>query len=368
MKLSAVDSSPPPDGELNGSTGVRVSHIDVPQIAALAEDLRQFIRSRGVASLAYDPRWLGVLQRSLGHVPWLLQARSDEQIVGILPLGLVRSRLFGRYLVGLPYLNTGGVLAADDRAAQALLERAIQLAGELDVRHLELRHETAVEHELLSDGRTSKVHMRLPLPDSSDRLWSQLKPKVRNQVRKGEKFDFDVCWGREELLADFYDVFSRNMRDLGTPVYGRRLFREILAAFTEEAEFCVLRLQGRPVAAALLLHGEAVTEVPSASSLRGFNSSNANMLMYWHLLCRAIARHSLIFDFGRSSIDSGTYRFKRQWGAQPEGAAWQHYVRRGRANQMRPDSGKYDRLIRIWRRLPLPLTRLIGPQIVKGIP
>jgi FemAB-related protein (PEP-CTERM system-associated) len=171
-----------------------------------------------------------------------------------------------------------------------------------------------------------------------------------------------------ELLNEFYAVFSQNMRDLGTPVFSRRLFQSILRQFPEDAELCVVRLDRRPVAAALLVHGECVTEVPSASSLRAYNSLNANMLMYWHLLQRAIQRGQAQFDFGRSTVDGNTFRFKKQWGAKSEPAVWQYYVRKGDVGDMRLENGKYDRMVRIWQRLPVGLTRLVGPWVVRGIP
>src|SRR5262249_9739278 len=144
---------------------------------------------------------------------------------------------------------------------------------------------------------------------SVDRLWKQMSAKVRNQVRKGEKQGLTVHWGGLELLPEFYRVFSHNMRDLGTPVYGRALFRAILGQFPDRAEFCIVRADRRPIAASLLLHGWGVSEVPSAGALRKFNHTNANMLMYWHLLQRAMERHQDIFDFGRSSTESSTFRF-----------------------------------------------------------
>ena len=101
-----------------------------------------------------------------------------------------------------------------------------------------------------------------------------------------------------------------------------------------------------------LLHGKGVTEVPSASSLRRASATNANMLMYWHLLERAVQRGQLVFDFGRSTRDSNTYRFKKQWGARPEPAIWQYYLRRGSAADLRPDNPKYQRLARFWQHLP----------------
>jgi FemAB-related protein (PEP-CTERM system-associated) len=221
---------------------------------------------------------------------------------------------------------------------------------------------------LLNGSASTKVHMRLKLPDFPGPLWESFPAKVRNLVRKGEKSGLTVHWGRLDLLPDFYDVFSRNMRDLGTPVYGRRFFRAILSHFVDEAELCVVRLGQQAIAAALLLHGKGVTQVPSASSLREFNNTSANMLMYWHLLDRAIERKQAVFDFGRSTIDSNTYAFKKQWGAEPEGAVWQYHLRDGNTVDLRPENPKMQRLIRIWQRLPVRLTRWIGPGIVRGIP
>ena len=179
---------------------------------------------------------------------------------------------------------------------------------------------------------------------------------------------FAIAWGGVELLEDFYTVFSRNMRDLGTPVYSKKLFEAILRHFPQQSEFCVARLENRPVASALLIHDHQRTEVPSASSLREYNSTNANMVMYWHLLARAIERGQQVFDFGRSTIDSNTYKFKKQWGAEPHPSVWQYHVRKGSVGDMRPDNSKYGMAIRVWRKLPLPLTQWLGPGIVRGIP
>jgi FemAB-related protein (PEP-CTERM system-associated) len=348
-------------------TDIKVNCLGAAE-ASLCPDVARFVEAAGTKTLDHDPRWLTVLARGLQQTPYMLCARHGMALAGILPLSYLKGPLFGRFLVSLPYLNGGGVLAPDPRVAECLIERAIELAGDLDVRFLEFRQESPLKHPQLCESRHDKCHMRLVLPVSQDALWKQIPAKVRNQIRKGEKQGFTIEWGGPERLADFYEVFSHNMRDLGTPVYGCSLFREILTHFKSESELCVLRLGNRPVAAALLLHGSTVTEVPSASSLRKFNSTNANMFMYWQLICRAVERGNRTFDFGRSTPGSGTYRFKEQWGAKPEPSVWQYYVRRGVAQQMRPDNARFGRLIRIWRRLPVPLTRLIGPTIVRGIP
>jgi FemAB-related protein (PEP-CTERM system-associated) len=348
------------------STPVRV-HSGAGLAAALPR-LEAFALRDEQVPLNRHPAWLNVFARAFGHTVYALEVADGERTRGYLPLSFVRSLLFGRFLVSLPYLNTSGVLADDDDARHALLNRAADLADELNVRYLELRHETGIEHPALTGKLTSKVHMRLPLPSFPGPLWEQISGKVRNQVRKGEKSGLTAHWGTLDVLPEFYAVFSRNMRDLGTPVYGKALFRAILQQFPKDAELCVVRLGETPVAGALLLHGKGITEVPSASSLREYNHLCANMLLYWQLLERTVNRGQAVFDFGRSTVDSNTFKFKKQWGAEPHPATWQYYPRSGDVGDMRPDNPRYQRLIRIWQKLPLRLTRWIGPAIVRGIP
>lgn len=355
-----------------GPTPSESLEIHVHDRAPLPTDLERweaFVARRAPLPLSYHPAWLTILERGLKQNPYCLEAVDGSgEVQGLLPLVFLNTRLFGRFLVGLSYLNYGGVLADDPNVAALLIDRALELAEQLDVRYLELRHEHAWDHPRLSSRSAAKVHMRLALPETSEALWSALGSKVRNQIRKGQKSDLEVTWGGQDQLGAFYEVFSRNMRDLGTPVFGLGLFRETVRQFPDRAEFCVVRSEGRPLASALLLHGWGITEVPSASSLRQFNHTNANMLMYWHLLERAIGRSQTCFDFGRSTPEGSTYRFKKQWGATPSPAPWQYYERSGDASEMQLENPRYQRLIRLWQRLPVGLTRLIGPPIVRGIP
>jgi FemAB-related protein (PEP-CTERM system-associated) len=331
--------------------------------------LEAFLLKDGpLVELSRHPGWLNVLRQSFGHVPYCLEAIEGGHTRGFLSLAYVKSWLFGRYLVSLPYLNYGGVVADDEHIARLLIDRAIELADCLNVRRLELRHTHPTHCPRMAHARTDKAHMRLDLPSTAEALWKQIDAKARNQVKKARKNGLSVSWGGHELLPEFYAVFSRNMRDLGTPVYSRSLFAAALNQFPGRAELCVVRAGPLAVAGALLLHGWGVSEVPSASSLRSHNHTNANMLMYWHMLERSIQREQDVFDFGRSTPGSGPYKFKEQWGAQPAQAHWQSYLRFGSLEETRPDNPRYGRMIGLWKRLPVALTRLIGPRIVRGIP
>ena len=328
-----------------------------------------FLEQFGYDGFHLRSEWGTVFQESMRHQPYYLWATQDDSITGVLPLMFISGPVFGRFLVSQPYLNTGGVVAQSTEAETQLIDAAAELADRLNAKHLELRHERHLGHPKLNSTSREKVHMRLALPQSPDELWNGLKSKVRSQVRKPRNNSaLTAHFGGVERLDEFYAVFCRNMRDLGTPPFSKRLFASMLTHFADESEICIIHLDGRPVASGFLLHGPGVTLIPSASSLRKYNSTSCNMLMYWHALKRSVERGQQTFDFGRSSPEAGTWKFKKQWGAEEAPAVWQYYLRQGEAGAMRPDSGKYDRMIRIWQKLPVWFTRTIGPSIVRGIP
>ncbi len=316
----------------------------------------------------HAPEWVQSVSQGLDYKLFLLQSGPVDSPSGRLPLALVSGPIFGKFLVSLPYVNTGGVYSRTPETAFALVDAACDLADRLKVRYLELRHEVPVDHPRLNHRRIDKFHMRLTLPEADAELDKSFKSKLRSQIKKCGTYNHVTTWGGVEMLPDFYRVFATNMRDLGTPVFSRKLFKSIIHTFDGNAEFCVLHNKNTPVAAALLVHSEGTTEVPSASSLRSWNRTGPNMWMYRGLLKRAIERNSHTFDFGRSTMGSSTYKFKKQWGATAFPAVWQYYVRQGNVEQMRPESQTNQQLIKVWQKLPTWLTNVIGPPIVRGIP
>ncbi len=355
-------------GALPAPDIVRVRVLSPPEFVEQQEAWTTFVAAHGWKACHCSPFWLTALCTSLRHRAYPLAAYRSGRLVGVLPLAFIKSFAFGRFLVSLPYLNWAGVVADDADAAEALIGRAVELADALDVRYLELRQEDELQHPALNKRMTDKVQMRLPLESSVEAVWKKLRSVVRTQVRKAEGQGLDVRFGKRELLQEFYGVFAQNMRDLGTPVYGRELFQQILQNLPQTAELGVVCQGSRAIAAALVVHGPGLTEVPTAAALREFRSTAANSLMYWKLIERAVQRGQQAFDFGRSTVDSPTYVFKKKWGARDEPAIWQYYLRKGDIRQVRPENAKYQCLIRVWQHLPLAVTRLVGPLVVRGIP
>ena len=326
-----------------------------------------YVRSHPQATPYHLRAWLGVIERAFGHRSRTLAADIDGRIVGVLPLVFFDSRVFGRFAVSIPFVNYGGILADTPEAGQALLAGAIEAATAANCSHLELRHCT--QHFPALAAKRHKVAMVLRLADSVDRQWNELDRKVRNQVRKGEKSQLTSEVGGSELLPAFYTVFARNMRDLGTPVYSSRFFAEVLRAFPDHARVFVVRANGQPVAASIVHWLGTTIQVPWASALREFNSSSANVFLYWQMLKDSVENGFTTFDFGRSTPNEGTFHFKKQWGAEPVPLVWEYWTADGRAMpDMSPANPKFDLAIRVWQRLPVALTTVLGPPIVRNIP
>ncbi len=310
--------------------------------------------------------WRHVFERALGHEAIYLIARGDGRgdMAGVLPLVLIDGLLFGRTLTSLPFVNYGGVVAASDEAAQALLDAASDLARTRRCRHVELRH-IARQFPALP-CKQHKVTMLLDLELSG---WDRLDRKVRNQIRKAQKSELSVEVGGADLVDPFYAVLARNMRDLGTPVLARNVFVEVLRVFPDRARLHVIRLHGVPVAAGLSFQTHRTIEVPWASSVRDYNNLCSNHLLYWSIIEFARARGCTVLDFGRSTRGEGTYKFKEQWGARAVPLHWEYQLSSGSVvPNASPTNPKFRFAIELWRRLPLAVANRLGPPIVRTIP
>ena len=325
-----------------------------------------FVEALPAATLAHAAPWLSILPRVLGHQNRSLLAERQGEVCGILPMMLLKHWLFGTFHVSLPWLDYGGVIASDPETGNHLLEAAVAQAKQDKASFVELRSVDNLHPHL--PVRNDKVTFALDLGESKS-VWGRLDPKVRNQVRKAQRAGLTCHFGREELLPEFYRVFARNMRDLGTPVWGIALFREILAAFEKNSEIAVIRQGETVIAAGLTIASKDRVAMPSASALREFRSLCPNNLLYWEVIKRACEAGFRHFDFGRSTVGSGTYHFKKQWGPAIIPLHWQYVLlKRDRIPQLNPSNPRFRFFIEAWKRLPVKVATRLGPRIVRNLP
>jgi FemAB-related protein (PEP-CTERM system-associated) len=322
-----------------------------------------FVDGAADATIAHRWSWAGIIDRAYGHRTTHLAAVEGDALRGVLPLTLVRSRLFGSHLVSMPYLDYGGVCTdGDDVVAAALVAEAVTRADAAGVT-LELRHTD--DRAVGLPSSLEKVTMLLELEHEVDDQWKGLKSERRNRIRKGERAGLTAQDHGVEGLDAFYGVLARNMRDLGSPVHAKEFFRATIEALGDRARFLIVRSGDTPVGAALMLFEGDTVWIPYVSSLRAYFDLCPNQVLYWSAIKMAIDEGFRVLDFGRSSRDAGTFEAKRQWRAEPHQLYWNHHPA---SVETGDDLRRFEWATRAWRRVPEPVARRLGPRIRGGLP
>jgi FemAB-related protein (PEP-CTERM system-associated) len=346
-----------------------MSEIEVSILSGPDAACDEFVRHAPGAKLCHLPTWSFAIQQSLGHRSCYLVARVDGGVRGVMPLTYIRSFLFGRRLVSEAFASYGGPLAEDDHARDALFDRAIKLARELSCRAIQFRGERELPYDLYHPRE--KVSMRLPLMSDPEEMWKSFKSstKVRNHIRKAEKAGVTAALGREELLGEFYDVYTRRMAQLGTPCYPRRLFAALLEAFPDNCQIFIARMDGQTVGARMVFCFRQMVESIWGITRMEYNHYSPNHLLYWEVFQHYCVRGAKWFDFGPSPVETGSHEFKKQWGAIEVPLYYQYWLPEGASHDLPALSNqKYQRRVELWKKLPLWLTRLLGPAISRGLP
>jgi serine/alanine adding enzyme len=326
-----------------------------------------FVESAPGSSFCHLAGWREIMTGVLGNECVYLVARGqDDAWAGVLPLVRVNSRLMGRYLVSMPFLNYGGPVGQPD-ARSALARHAAELASGQNADLLELRTRHEADSELRLAQR--KVLVLLELPGDAETLWTKRFPsKLRSQIRRPQKDGLETRFGVEHLPA-FYEVFARHMRDLGTPVLPRAFFEALPRLFPEQVRFGVVYRGDEPCAAGCGFVWKGEMEMTWASSLLEYKRSAPNMLLYWSFMERAIAEGLHTFNFGRSSPGTGPHRFKRQWGGADVPLPWLQWSRGPMSATPTPDgSSLFRTATEVWKRVPVGLATRIGPYLARRIP
>ncbi|PKB25593.1 FemAB-related protein (PEP-CTERM system-associated) [Novosphingobium kunmingense] len=318
----------------------------------------------------HRPAWLGAVARGTGNRALALIAERDDELCGYLPLIDVRSPLFGRALVSSGFAIGGGILASDRAVADTILAAAEAFALAQGATSLELRGgvlpAARAGWSVRGDAHSGFVR---GLADDDEAQLAAIPRKQRAEVRKGLTEDLVVTVGRD--WADrraHYAVYAESVRNLGTPVFPRRLFAEVLDAFGGDADVLTVWHRTTPIASVLsLYHQGAVMPywgggTPAARSLR------ANDRMYYELMLHARRRGCDRFDFGRSKTGSGAHAFKRNWGFEAEPLRYATWTAPGtRGRNIDPTSDSHNASIALWKRMPLGIANLVGPWIARGL-
>ena len=338
--------------------------------------------------------WKNVIEKTFGHKSFYLLAEEDQEarelsansinstnptnttnptnsvnsIAGILPLFSVKSFLFCKSLVSLPFAAYGGILANTPEIANQLLEKAKDVTCSQRLAYLELRNRNGE----IGDLPTKDLYFtfRKEIFKDLDSNMKAIPRKSRRMLRVGEKEGLMHEFGKEELLSDFYEIFAKSYHRLGSPVFSIKLFRNLFEEFQENITILMVRnREGKPISGVMSFFYKGEVLPYYAGSLVEYRDLAPNDFMYWQLMKHGCERGYRLFDFGRSKVDTGSYDFKRHWGFEPESLPYQYFLNEiEEIPNISPANPKYRKKIEMWQKLPFWATKIIGPRIVKYIP
>jgi FemAB-related protein (PEP-CTERM system-associated) len=346
----------------------RLPHIRVCVLEADAHARwDSFVLNHPKGTFFHQTAWMRVIARTYGFQPYYFYAESDGQITGIAPMFLVSNWLSGRCLISLPFAVYGGVCATNADSEEALLKHIEQLASEERVKYVELRSRDGN----LRPGyyaNTRYATFTIPLGGDPEKLYSAFPKNVRYMIRKGEKANLRVRTGSDQLEG-FYHLMTINLRRLGTPAFPLALFKNLIFEYKDQIDLTVIYHEDKAVAGGMSFRFRDCLQPYYIGSLQEAKSVAANDFLWWKLIEKAARFGCRTFDFGRSKKGSGNFTFKEKWNPVIETLNYQtRLVGRKDVPNFSPTNPKFELATTIWKKLPLGLTRAVGPHVVRWFP
>lgn len=316
------------------------------------------------ATFFHRAGWREVMERAFGHNTHYLFAERDGRIEGVLPLGHVRSRLFGNSLISNPFCVYGGVAASNADAAAVLQQAAQALATRLGVDYLEFRNIEPRNPDWIC--KALYVRFRKSIDPDPEVNMLAIPRKQRAMVRKGIKAGLKSVLDQD--IDRFYSAYSESVRNLGTPVFGRHYFRILQEVFGSDCEILTVTHDSTLVSSVMSFYFRDEVLPYYGGGTAAARAVQGNDFMYWELMRRSCERGLKWFDYGRSKEGTGSYSFKKNWGFEPEPLHYEYWLVNADAMpNVSPTNPKYRLFIETWKRLPLPVSRFLGPWIARNL-
>jgi FemAB-related protein (PEP-CTERM system-associated) len=361
FKSSVVLSQP--KSAIESHSYIRVLPLD----SSNAAGWDSFALGHPAGTFFHQTSWMRVMERTYAYRPHYFVAERDGQVTGIAPTFLVSSWLSGRCLISLPFAVYGGVCAVDSESEEALIGHLEDFAKEHQIEYLELRNRKGDVRPGYHPN-TRYASFTIPLMADPEKLYSAFPKDIRYMIRKGEKAGLQVRSGMDQLDS-FYTLMAINLRRLGTPAFPRSLFVNLAHEYGNQVDLTLVYSGGKAVAGAMSFRFRDSLQPYYFGSLDEAKGLAANNFLWWKLIEHAAESGCSTFDFGRSKKGSGNFDFKKKWNPSIETLNYQvRLIRRSEVPNFSPTNPKFEMATNIWKKLPLGLTRMIGPRVVRWFP
>jgi len=326
----------------------------------------EYVLKSDYSSFYHQIGWKKVVEKTYSHKPIYMIAKEGEEIKGVLPLFLMKGRIFGKKLVSVPFGPYGGVCADNNKATEMLIDEAKKIVDEEDLDYLELRNFVKCDINGFATN-DSYVTFIINLDANPQTVWEKIKRDKRRNVEKAKNAGLKMDWNT--TVDDFYKVHARTMRDLGTPTHGLEFFKNCLNEFQNNAEVLTIEYEGKPICCQLLFFYKETVIAVWGSSLDMYKAYHPDQLSNWEVIKYGCEKGFRYFDFGRCLRNTGVYSYKERWSGYPKQLYYQYYLNNvGKmpdTSQLNPDREKFSK---VWKKLPVEIANKLGPMLRSKIP
>ncbi len=342
-----------------------MSSIEISRLVDADTGLwNEYVDKSAQSTFFHLAEWREIFDRVLGHQSYYLIAKGEAGIVGVFPLVHVKSKLFGNALISVPFGVYGGALADSKSIYQQLSDYSVELAKQLNVEYVEVRE----KQESISSWQAKDLYVTFQkeLFETEEENFKAIPRKQRAVVRKAINLGLTSEW--DDNADRFYAMYSESVRNLGTPVLSKKYYQALLDVFGKKCSVLTILNDGQPVSSVLNFYFKDQVLPFYGGGPAIARSCKANDFMYWELMRLSVQQGIKVFDFGRSKNGAGSYRFKKHWGFEPEPLHYRfQLVQATKIPDLSPMNPKYQLAIKMWQKLPLPVTHILGPIIAKNL-
>ncbi|MBZ5695432.1 MAG: FemAB family PEP-CTERM system-associated protein [Acidobacteriia bacterium] len=343
----------------------------LPEIAPFNEGVvgqwDSFVQAHPKGTFFHQAGWKRVMEKTYGYRAYYFYTHRAGQITGIAPAFLISNWITGRCLISIPFAVYGGICAVDAESERKLLGHLEQLARDLRVEYLELRNRNG---GLMPGYHANPRYatFTVPVVAETKAMYDGFPKDIRYMIRKGEKAGLKARGGFDQLDS-FYRLMTINLRRLGTPTFPRALFENLIREYPGQVDLTLVYAENQPVAGGMSFFFRDWMQPYYIGSMEEAKTLAANNFLWWELIKIASERGLRTFDFGRSKKESGNYAFKAKWNPRIEPLDYQvRLVGRNDVPNFNPTNSKFELAMNLWKKVPLGLTRAIGPRLVRWFP
>ena len=314
----------------------------------------------------------------------LLAAQDGEKIKTILPVVKIKSKLFGNKMISSAYLEYGGFAGEEEGVGEILdfIGKGNSKYGYLEIRGGEECFDEILSAKLIKKNLYKRFVLEL---GPEEKVWKGIQHSKRKAINRALR-NVEVKEVPLAGLDEFYKLYLRNMKRFGSPPYAKKYFesfyRNIVdvgqgkiygAYIKDEKSLSTSGLQqdtqcfeGKLVAALLGFCYRDRIHIVIAVSDERFREHRPNDAVHWEFIKWGCEKDYKWFDFGRVREESGQFEYKRKWGPKLLGLP-SYFMLWGKKEIPEVDPSGYGLAVKMWKKMPLWFTKLVGPRLRKEL-